>query len=453
MIKQLFEKDVARALSELCDDLNGKKILVALSGGADSVCLLTVLNSFSEKMGFSLCAMHINHMIRGEEADRDQSFCEQLCASKGLKIEAVRIDVPSEAKNSGKSIELCARELRYKALFKHCEENGIDFIATAHNANDNAETVMYNILRGSGIDGLCGIPAKRDNIIRPILGKTRKEIVEYLESLGSAYVTDSTNLENDYTRNYIRNVLLPCAMKVNGDAVGALNKLSKAAQTDTDYFSNVINGVLTDGKPCKLNDLPDALQIRAVRSLCLKKCGFTLGSKHTLAICKGLNTGGEKRFNIPGGYIALTCNGMLSFEKADTEVCTIAEKELTEGKNYFANGAVCVELRSGTYRKGLEFADRCIFSVSLSKAEVKGGLYVRARTTGDSYVVRKINRNVKKCFINKKVPASIRDMIPIICDDDGIVFVPFIGAADRVFDKKCKDTYNLTVSVERVGQQ
>lgn len=449
----VFEKDVALSLKLLCGNLNNKKILVALSGGADSVCLLYVLKRLSESMSFQLYAMHINHMIRGAEADRDQAFCEKLCLDNGIKLCALSIDIPAAARLSNQSIELCAREHRYKALLKHCVDNGIDFIATAHNANDNSETVMYNILRGSGTEGLCGIPPKRGNIIRPILGKTRSEIEDYLRELGAEYVTDSTNLTNDYTRNYIRNVLLPCASKINSDAVGALNKLSKAAHTDTEYFNNVINDMLSGAMPCRLNGVQEALQIRAVRSLCLKFCGFTPDSKHTLAICRGLDSSGEKRFSLPGGNVAVTCNGLLSFEKADVNIAPIQRAEITEGKNYFADETICVELRSGTFRKGIELDDRLMFSISLSKAMLSGDLYVRARTTGDSFIVHKINRNIKKCFINKKIPASIRDRIPVICDDNGIVFVPFIGAADRVYDKKSKDTYNITVTIERVGQQ
>lgn len=453
MTKRLFETDVALELNALCGSLSGKKILVGLSGGADSVCLLTVLKAISDDIGFKLYAIHINHMIRGAEADRDEEFCRGLCKDIGVPLEAVRADIPAAARLARQSLELCAREFRYKAFIKHCEDNEIDYIATAHNANDNAETVLYNILRGSGLDGICGIPKKRDNIIRPILGKTRVEILAYLNECKQAYVTDSTNLENDYTRNYIRNVLLPCAAKVNGNAVGALNKLSQAASVDAEYMNGVVKDMLSGDKPCKLNNLPKALQIRAVRKICMDKCGFLPDSKHINAICTGLDMGGEKHFSIPNGYKAVTCNGNLSFIKADYEESVIVPAVIKEGKNFFANGSVCVELRYGTYRKGLEFSDKLMFSVSLNRASIIGELRVRPRESGDSFTARNIGRNIKKCFINKKIPASLRELIPVICDDEGIVYVPYIGAADRVYQKNSKDTCNITVAIERVGQQ
>ncbi len=453
MMKEMFEADVADTLNVLCGDLKRKKILVGLSGGADSVCLLTALHNVSEKMCFKVYALHINHMIRGEEADRDEAFCRALCKEMGVTFAVKRADIPTMAKAASQSLELCAREYRYKAFIKHCVDNKITFTATAHNANDNAETVLYNILRGSGLDGVCGIPAKRDNIIRPILGKTRSEILAYLDACGRSFVTDSTNLENDYTRNYIRNVLLPSAEKVNTNAVGALNKLSKAASADAEYLNGVVNEKLSSGEPCVLKDLPKALQVRAVRNLCLKNCGFVPESKHVGAICKGLLSGGEKHFSLPSGYNAVTCNGVLSFEKANAEVAVIDNAYLEEGHNSFACGTVNIEMRYGSYRKGIDLEDKLHFFVSLDREAIVGDMYVRSRQRSDCFTVRNINRNLKKCFINKKIPASIRVLIPVICDSQGIVYVPFIGAADRVYNKKSKDTCNITVAIERVGQQ
>lgn len=166
-----FESGVLSALGRLCGKLHGKKILVGLSGGADSVSLLLALKALSAENGFEVRAMHLNHLIRGGEAYRDEEFCKELCGKLCVPLSVERADIPAAARAAGQSLELCAREYRYKALIKLSEDNDIDYIATAHNADDNAETVLYNVLRGSGLDGVCGIPAKRGNIIRPILGK------------------------------------------------------------------------------------------------------------------------------------------------------------------------------------------------------------------------------------------------------------------------------------------
>jgi len=449
-----FEMDVQKALIKLCGNLKGKKILVALSGGADSVSLLASLCSLSKMMAFKVFAFHVNHMIRGEEADRDEAFCKRICKILKVKLEVRREDIPALAKERGQSLELCAREYRYEAFEDFCVDNKIDFIATAHNANDNAETVLYNVLRGTGMDGVCGIPFKRGNIIRPILGKSREDILAYLTAIEFDYVTDSTNNENDYTRNFIRNVLLPEAKRINLGAVSAINRLSTAAKEDHEYFETVLDDLLNSSEgPVKLNKLPPALQKRAIRRLYAKRFDGYLESKHIISICGGLEVDAERCFDLPGNACAVTCNGTLSFYDNSLDKIKLNEGVLRNGTNYVAGAYVRVELSYGIFRKDVNLPQKFMFSISLDKDKIKGRLYVRQRKTGDSFVVRNINRNVKKCFINNKVPASARDLVPIICDDEGIVYVPFVGAADRVYSKKCKEACNITVVLsERVGQ-
>lgn len=450
-----FERDVQKALNALCGKLKGKKILVALSGGADSVCLLRVLYALSKTMGFKVFALHVNHMIRGEEADRDEGFCVKLCKSQRIKLSVFREDIPALAKKNGESLELCARNYRYGVFHKHCKENGIDFIATAHNANDNAETVLYNVIRGTGIEGLCGIPCKRDNIIRPMLDKTREEILEYLSVLEAEYVTDSTNNENDYSRNYIRNVLIPAAKRINPAVINSVNRLSAVAEEDNAYFENEVSAFV-DGKelPIKLKGLPPSMQKRVVRRMYLQRFGTTLENKHVTSICNGLGTDAERCVCLPNGISAVTYNGALNFFDSTKPQPKLLETVLRIGENYVAGLFVKVEVSYGPFRAEVNFPDRYMFSVSLDKEKIKGKLCVRQRKTGDSLVVRGINRSVKKCFINNKVPQTVRDKVPIIYDDEGIVYVPFIGVADRVYTKKGKEVCNISVVLsERVGQR
>ena len=170
----------------------GDAVTVALSGGADSMALLSVMCALAERLSVSVSAMHINHCIRGAESDSDEEFCRRSCADMGVPFSAVRVDVPAHVKATGLSTEEAARELRYEALF------GCDgLIATAHNMCDNAETVLFNITRGTGIRGICGIPYVRGRIIRPLLDVSREEIEAYLAEKGLSYVTDSTNLSDD----------------------------------------------------------------------------------------------------------------------------------------------------------------------------------------------------------------------------------------------------------------
>jgi len=172
-----------------------KKVLAALSGGADSCCLLLALSKLGEKYGFSLCALHVNHMIRGDEADRDESFARELCETAGCEFFCEKVDIPSLAKERGVSLELCARDVRYSLFEEYCTKYGFDAVAVAHNSGDNAETVLFNLTRGSSIKGLCGIPPKRKlgdsaKIIRPLIYVTRHEIEAFLKEEGASFVTD-----------------------------------------------------------------------------------------------------------------------------------------------------------------------------------------------------------------------------------------------------------------------
>ncbi len=205
----------------------GERVLVALSGGADSVSLLLAL----KELGYSVFAVHVNHHLRGEESDRDEAFCANLCRRLGVELYVEHVDVRSYCFETGKSVEESARVLRYEALGKH---SGGCKIATAHNLDDCFETTLFNLVRGCGIGGLTGIPPVRDNIIRPLIGTRRDEILEYLKSRGESYVTDSTNLEDDCSRNIIRLNVIPELERINPS-------LLKTYKSSLENFRNAEN--------------------------------------------------------------------------------------------------------------------------------------------------------------------------------------------------------------------
>ena len=187
------------------------KILVALSGGADSVALLRLLLS----LGYTCEAAHCNFHLRGAESDRDEHFVRQLCLEHRVTLHTVHFNTEQEAKERHISIEMAARELRYAWFEKTREACSAAVIAVAHHQDDSVETLLLNLIRGTGINGLRGIRPRNGHIVRPLLCLDRKEIVGYLESIGQAYVTDSTNLQDEYTRNKIRLNLLPMMQEIN----------------------------------------------------------------------------------------------------------------------------------------------------------------------------------------------------------------------------------------------
>ena len=218
---------------------NCDRIVVGLSGGADSVCLLSVLNSLKAEYGFSLVAAHINHGIRGAEAQRDEESCKKLCESLDVPLEILHADIPTLSKQQGIGEEECGRIVRYDFFRSLAGERGK--IATAHNLNDNAETLLLNLVRGAGSKGACGIPPVRDNIIRPLIETDRKSIEKYCEENELQYVTDSTNLECEYSRNKIRIKVLPTLCEINQNAVGALSGFASRMREQEAFLESVVN--------------------------------------------------------------------------------------------------------------------------------------------------------------------------------------------------------------------
>ncbi len=210
----------------------GDEVLVGLSGGPDSVFLLYALNRFKEYLGYKLYAVHVHHGIRGEEADRDMHFSEELCRSWEIPFKKVFVDAPGLAKEKGMSLEEAARILRYEVFEETrkeiedrfeveeqgCEKRGRCLIAVAHHMEDQAETVLHNLVRGSGIRGLSGMEPRRGFIIRPLLSVRREYILSKLKEKGISYVIDSTNLDTQYTRNHIRSEILPGLREINPEA-------------------------------------------------------------------------------------------------------------------------------------------------------------------------------------------------------------------------------------------
>lgn len=215
-----FEQKVLAYMKKHHMIKEGNKIVIGISGGADSVCLLFVLLGLREEYQLQIFGVHVNHGIRGEEAEEDQEFVRLLCEKHDIPLRVVKKEVPQLAREEKKSLEEVGREVRYEIFKEYAVEVGANYIAVAHHKNDQAETILHNLCRGSGLVGMVGIPIKRENIIRPLLCVSRKEIEEYLKTKGQPYQIDSTNLENEYTRNKWRNVILPLMeQKINTQVI------------------------------------------------------------------------------------------------------------------------------------------------------------------------------------------------------------------------------------------
>ncbi len=209
------------------------RIVIGLSGGADSVCLLLVLTKLSDKYGYGrgdIFAVHINHMIRGQEADGDEAFAKALCEKLGVNFISYRKDIVAYARELGMTVEEAGRKYRYQCFNEVATKNHCTKVAVAHNKNDLAETVIFNMLRGAGLKGMSGMLPVRGNIIRPILDVTRQEILEFLQEQGQDFRTDSTNEGIDYDRNKIRHIILPAMEEINSGSIKHICQLAEEAK-------------------------------------------------------------------------------------------------------------------------------------------------------------------------------------------------------------------------------
>lgn len=405
---------------------NVKSILLGFSGGADSSVLFDVLLSLREKYGFRLYAIHVNHGIRGVEADRDEEFVKSICRANGIDIFVYNIDIPKIAQEDKKSLELAARDERYRLFEETARSNGIDVIATAHNADDNVETVLYNIIRGTFINGMCGIPYKRDNIIRPLRDITRKDILAYAVDYSIDYITDSTNLVADCTRNKLRLNIIPLIKELNPSIVETINSESScfsALKSALDDVSSSMNGDVSG-----FNDIYIMQYIYGM-------LGNTVKTEQAEKVKNALKSKLNRTFVLDGGRKAYTENGCLITENEHSQF--YAELHCNEytsisyGKNTFCDGVSVYKTKSKNFNDINNFTT----TVSLCSVKIYEELYMRCRKEGDGVRINGITKSVKKEFINKKIPRKLRELIPVICTavngEEKIVAVPFIGTSDE----------------------
>ena len=418
---------------------SGDRVVVALSGGADSVSLLHLLISEKEKYNIDIYAAHFNHGIRGAEADRDESFAAQLCDSLGVKLFTQKADVPAEAAHSGESIELCARRLRYDFLQRCADSIGGALIATAHHRGDNAETVLWNLTRGAGLDGLSGIPAKRGNIIRPLLCCSRDEIEAYCAGNSLSYVTDSTNLDDDYTRNKLRHRVMPVLRELNAGAeenIARTSRLMREADLYLDKISveELKNAETEYGYSCeKLLKLDPAVLKYAVKNL-LELSFAPVDHRHTELIAEAMRTGGA--VELGGGYTAVCAQGTLRIIRADD-----AEKAHLSLDSFIKERGYVYHVRSGIPIP--ERADapeivtdgRKINKLLLNNCIpcdiITSDTVLRYRMAGDTFTDarRSVTKTLKKLMNELKIPRELRDSVPLIARGSVVLWLSGSGAS------------------------
>ena len=416
----------------------GDRVLCALSGGMDSSVMLDALVALSDELGFSVCAAHLNHMLRGEDSENDEQFARAKCEKYGIDFISERADVSSRAKETRESIELAARNIRYEFLVRAKERLSATKIATAHNANDNLETMLLNLARGSGIDGLSGIPVVRGDIIRPLISVSREEIEEYAEKNGIDYCIDKSNDDTVYSRNMIRHNAIPALLKVNSGAVANAYRTSRIVSRAADFISESarrrFNKIAITPVSCRCEDLleSDPALFAGVCAILSKNAmedsSYALSARHIADIEKLMESASPSgEIMLPRGLFCRREYEKLVFEKRSEKEIAECQK-LSLGENFWGEYKITVRKLEDTEKIHNSLN---IFHISCDRIE--DSLTVRTRKTGDELKLRKRpRRTLKKLFIDGKIPKNEREKTPVITDGDNVLFVYGFGADEKV---------------------
>lgn len=432
-----MEEKVLSAVKRFSLLSRGERVTVALSGGADSVSLLFALLRLQKKLDITVSAAHFNHMIRGAEAERDEAFARGLCKRLGVPFISGRGDVPKYAAENRISEETAARELRYAFLEK---TDGL--VATAHTASDNFETVLFNLTRGAALGGLCGIPPKRGKFIRPLLFCTREDVEQYCRENRLDFITDSTNLSDDYTRNNIRHNVIPVLKKINPSAETAVMRTVLSLSETNDFITGIADKFLSDnikGGALRVASLPDPAAAKAaIRRFTEIRAGFQPDNAHTDALYNIAQNGG--RTSLPRNFEGICKNGVLKIEEKDSENTV---------KYRFK---VKTERRINDLFTKNEKVNNLLLKNSIACDKIIGKSVLRTRQPGDSIRLagRGCTKTLKKLFCELAVPEDMRAYIPVIADDKGVIWIYGVGVADRcAVTKKTKEITVITASAEQ----
>ena len=445
----------------------GDRVLLGLSGGADSVCLFLVLTELAKEWELTLYPVHVNHNLRGEEALRDQEFCRELCRTYGLELHAVSVPVAELAKEQGLSLEEAGRNARYEIFSSQKEEWDCHKIAVAHHKDDQAETVLFQLFRGSRLKGLSGMNPKNGAVVRPLLCMTREEIEAYLEEKKQSYCIDSTNSEEEYTRNKIRHRVIPAAKEVCDRAVDHLTETAEYAG-EVEKLLERLTGELfghcagVDGNgsvSLKIEPLRSAERLLAERVVYKALCDV-YGRKKDITAgyvrdCMGLLEKQTGRYlTLPDGVTARKSFDVLWIGR-DMETGYFPLEEITEyphtvflpvlGKNL----TVSLEKRENlpenipksTYTKWFDY-DKIskVVSVKLPEAEDELVVYTDGR-----------KKQLADVFSQAKLPKEQRPGYPVLAEGHQILWVPGIRGSEGY--RVTKETKQVLVATIDGGNE
>ena len=386
-------------------DYRGQHIVCAVSGGADSMALLWGVYLLKENLELDISAAHFNHQLRGEESDRDEAFVRDFCAGYGIDF----VSGSAQVVAGSKGLEAAAREARYTFL------KGLPgYIATAHTSDDNAETILMHLVRGTGLKGLGGIAPVNGNLIRPMLQITRSEVLAFLAEYSIPYVEDSSNGGDDFLRNRLRHHVMPLLKQENPSLSRNLSAMAERLRQDEQILAELAEKQHTDNVQL-LRQMEPAIRSRVLSNLLLQ-AGVKEPEGAHIAAMENLvfSQNPSARAEFPNCVVMARHYDTL---KAIEERAALMEQEITCPGEYEFSGVKLICLPN-------ESAERTVTSFAFTP---KGKMVVRSRKAGDTIRLLGGTKSLKKLFIDEKIPAAKRDAVPVLADEDGVLAVIGIG--------------------------
>lgn len=415
----------------------GDSVLIALSGGADSVMLTCFLLSIRDEYSLKLTAAHVEHGIRGDESLADARFCSEFCQKNGIDFKILHINAPDEAKKQKMGVEEYSRKARYD-FFNTIE---CDKIATAHNLSDNIETMLFRCARGTSLKGLCSIPPVRGKIIRPLIEITSSEIRNYLHNEGIPYRIDSTNSDSTYSRNYIRNEIMPLLKNLNSEFETHAARLLESLRFDEEFIETHIEKIyktvcIKNELICSvINSLSESEKHRIVAKW-LKDNSLPVNDNVIVGVLR--LCGCSSRFEINRDVAAVSSNGKIRIVRLD------------ENNAHFDFKVSKTVLSVKDFLNKYEFTNKK-FDFYCDCDKIVGNVTVRCRKEGDKITPkgRNCTKSLKKLFNEMHIPPEKRYRIPVIADDIGVIGIAGTVVSNRVAaDKSTKNILILDIRTE-----
>ena len=428
----------------------GDNIVLGVSGGADSVCLLYLLNNYAKKVAFSLTAVHVNHMLRKDEAEVDAAFVQTICREMNIRCLVAKCDVRGLSKAAGMSIEEAGRSARYRTFEKVAESMEQSKIAVAHNYDDNVETILLNLIRGTDLKGFVGMKpfSYKDNqvIIRPLLIFTKEEIKEFLEMRKVQYREDTTNKSIDFTRNKIRNKVMPILNEINPRTAVHIYNLSQAVSqvegyTDwlaAEYFESAVT--LEDGKAtislAKIEAADQFIKNKVIYNAIVAVAGQAkdISRVHVDEAVELIEKQTGRQISLPYGLIAkkdyydlvIESNNEVYENEEEPEFITISRTDFSWKKQSVEglDGVVITcNLVLVTDENRKELMAKNEYTKTFDYDKIVGDITLGVRSSGDKIVLKDGTKSLKKFYIDEKIPQERRKEILVLKDEESVLWV------------------------------